>query len=374
MPRLLMITTTAATLQAFLLPFADDFRRQGWQVAAAAGDTAAHAAISSHFDAVYDLPFQRRIGPELLQAAWRLRRIVAQFKPELIHVHTPVAAALARLALIGSRVPLVYTVHGFHYQADKKGIKNQLYLTIEHVLAPFTTHLITINPEDLAVAQRLAVPASYMPGIGVDPVQWRPDPQTLESQEALSKQLGIPASAPALLMIAEFNPDKRHSDLLQAFAQITPRYPQAYLLLAGQGPLQPTIAKQAAQLKIADQVRFLGHRRDIPALIQRATAIILPSVREGLPRSLLEAMSMSRPIVVSNVRGCRQLGAQGGLVYPAGDIDALAQHLAALLDQPEYAARLGQQGRQAILNQGYAVENILQAHRKLYDTLLAATT
>lgn len=371
--KLLMVTTTATTLHAFLLPFADDLRQQEWQVDAAASGLAGYPALPSRFGQLHPLPLQRRIGPELLRAAWHLRRLVRRQCYDLVHVHTPVAAALVRLALAGTGTPVIYTAHGFHYQASRTGWRNRVYLMVEQLLAPLTTHLVTINQEDYQVAQTLRVPASHMPGIGIDSRQWRPDPQTASQQASLRQQLQLPEQAVVFLMIAECNPDKRHSDLINAVKLIRDQgnCPNLHVLLAGQGALFARIRQQIDQAKLTDRIHLLGQRQDIPALIQLSRAVVLPSIREGLPRSLLEAMSMARAIIVSDVRGSRELGQQGGLLHAPENADALAQCLTRLYENPQEAIALGLAGRQAILTQGYDLNAILKQHQRLYATVLA---
>ena len=146
-------------------------------------------------------------------------------------------------------------------------------------------------------------------------------------------------------MIAEFVPGKRHRDALAAFARLG--RPDVWLALAGTGPLVDEMKRRAAELGVADRVRFLGVRRDIPALVRASVAVLLPSEREGLPRSAMESMSLGVPVIGSRIRGTADLLEGGcGLLVPVGDSAALADALARILDHPEEAREMARRGRE----------------------------
>lgn len=135
-PRLLFIATVPVTLRSFLLPYARHFRSLGWRVDGAANGISACASCSAAFDAVHDVPFSRSpLAPEnLVTAAGRIRRLAETEEYDLVHVHTPVAAFVTRLALRRLRLRglhVAYTAHGFHFYEGGPPLRNALFLLLE---------------------------------------------------------------------------------------------------------------------------------------------------------------------------------------------------------------------------------------------------
>jgi len=221
-PALLQVATISATLNGFLLPFAIHFRRSGWIVNAAARDVTQCCACIKAFDHVYNVVWSRNpLDPNnLLTASRQIRKIVASGQYDIVHVHTPVAAFVARYALRNIRKQgkprVIYTAHGFHFYRGGPLIRNLIYQGLEKLAGGWTDYLVTINREDETAAKRLhLVPSErvwYMPGIGVDTRYY--DPTRISDKEvaAVRRDLGLSAQAPLLLMIAGFDPGKRHRE------------------------------------------------------------------------------------------------------------------------------------------------------------------
>jgi glycosyltransferase involved in cell wall biosynthesis len=168
-------------------------------------------------------------------------------------------------------------------------------------------------------------------------------------------------------MVAEFVERKRHADAIRAFSKIV--HPRAQLVLAGSGPLFEPMKRLAAKLGVADRVHFLGQRNDVPVLIKASRAVILPSSQEGLPQSILEALSMGVPVIGSRIRGTTELlGQNAGVLVDLGDIDQLAQAMRLLIDDTAAAAAMGQAGRRQ--SEAYDLTHILRMHEDLYEEAL----
>ncbi|PTQ90037.1 glycosyltransferase [Agitococcus lubricus] len=371
--RLIIITSIATTIRAFLLPYARHYRKLGWQVDAAAQSLSANQELQQEFDVCHELPLTRnpRNISALMQSPAAIRQLVVAGNYDLVHVHTPIAAFLVRFALKGlnKRPKVVYTAHGFHFHRHGKPLTNFIFQQLEKMAAPWCDALITINKEDFQAAKQagFATRIEYMAGIGVDTSSLTAEDILPTQTTQIRQQLSLKESDVLFLMIAEFNLGKRHFDALNALAQ-TPSH--VHLAFAGVGGLFDEVKNLATQLGIAKRVHFLGFRRDIPVLIRISRAVILPSEREGLPRSLLEAMSLSTPIIGSNIRGVAELAADNcGLLHEVGDSQGLAQAIIYLTEQPILAQQMGQAARQKVL--AYDVQKIIEHHDKLYAELLA---
>jgi glycosyltransferase involved in cell wall biosynthesis len=379
MPKLLIASTVPVTLRGFLLPYAEHFRARGYRVDALANGVSAYPDCVATFDHVYDINWSRNpLHPShFLSVPSRIREIVQRERYDLVHVHTPVAAFVTRYALRKLRragdVKVVYTAHGFHFHEGGSWLKNSLYRRVERSAGAWTDYLVVINRDDEKAARDLGlVPPErlrYMPGIGVDTQLNAPANVPADAVAKVRHELGLASEQPLLLMIAEFNPGKRHRDALQALAEL--RRSDVVLACAGTGPLEAETKLLAEKLGVMQQMRFLGYRRDIPALIRSARAVLLPSEREGLPRSLMEALALEVPCLGTQIRGITDLLQDGtGLLFPVGDAQACAEKMAWVLDHPDEARAMGVKGRERMVAE-YDVRRLIQMHEELYDEALA---
>jgi glycosyltransferase involved in cell wall biosynthesis len=301
-----------------------------------------------------------------------LRALVEREGYDIVHVHTPIAAFVTRMALrrwqAQGQGRLIYTAHGFHFHPRGHPVKNALFYSLERLASPFTDYLVVMNEADRRAAERLVGPARtvYMPGIGVD-LDFYGRPTPLEAVARFRASLGLEPEQPYFLMIAEFIPRKRHRDALRAFS-LLPRQ-EAHLVLAGQGPLLEEMKALAARLGIAKRVHFLGFRRDIPTLIQGAVATLLPSEQEGLPRAIMESFCLGVPAIGADVRGIHELLREGaGLLHPVGDVQALARAMQFVLEHPQESRQMGQTGQERV--KAYDLRNLLHLHEELYHRAL----
>lgn len=377
-PRLLFVATVSVTLRSFLLPYARYFRSLGWRVDGAADGVSGCPSCTAAFDAVHEVPFSRNplAVPSLATAATRLRFLAEAGRYDLVHVHTPVAAFVTRLALrhLRSRgLRMVYTAHGFHFFKGGPPLRNALFLALEKLAGNWTDRLVVINGEDEAAARRYRlVPPERLrlfPGVGVDTAAFARESVDPGSVTALRRELGLPEESPFFLMVAEFNPGKRHRDLLRAFAALPPLAPAPYLVCAGEGPLLEETKRLAAALGVAERVCFPGYRRDVKVLLKGATALVLPSEREGLPVSVLEALAMETPVIGADARGIRDLLRDDcGLLVPVGDTDALCTALCQILAHPQEARARAERGRRRALEMD--MSRLLPLTEALYRELL----
>jgi glycosyltransferase involved in cell wall biosynthesis len=369
------------TLEAFLTPFAEYFRAQGWRVDALANGATGNEHIAEAFDNRLDVAWSRNpLAPSnLLGTATRVREIVSEGRYDLVHVHTPIAAFVTRYALrslpAATRPVVVYTAHGFHFYEGGSALRNRLYRTMERIAAPWTDYLVTINDEDYRAARALGGIAPervrFIPGIGVDLARFEAGSDPAEKVEAVRRELDLAHSAFAVTMVAEFAPVKRHAHVLQALARVTD--PRVVLVLVGEGPLEPRLREQVAALRLSERVRFAGYRRDIPAVLAASDALLLASEREGLPRSVLEGMAAGLPVIGTATRGITDAvgSPDAGWIAPKHDVAALAAAIDAAASDPAEAARRGTMAR-ARASAEFALPRIIQAYEELYREALAS--
>ncbi|MDR3686674.1 MAG: glycosyltransferase [Coriobacteriia bacterium] len=383
MPSALFVTTVPITLEAFLLPFADHFRSEGWRVDALANGAAGLPALDGHFDERFDVAWSRNpLAPSnLIGTSRRVREVVVAGGYDIVHVHTPIAAFVTRYALSGLREQpggpvVIYTAHGFHFYRGQGALGRTFFRSMERAAAPWTDYLVTINQEDFTAAKALGGIAPdrvrLIPGIGVDCNRFTPGTLPAEQIARTRIELGGGATPPdgfLITMVAEFGAVKRHALAIDAFSRVTDA--RAHLALVGDGPLEADVRAQVTRLGLADRVTFVGYRRDIPAVLEASDALLLTSEREGLNRSVLEAMASGRPIVGTDTRGITDaVGDKAGWIVGHNDAAGLAAAIDAAAADPGELARRGAVARQRACTE-FALDTIVTAYDGLYREALA---
>lgn len=235
-----------------------------------------------------------------------------------IHCHSPVGGALARLAAYRRGIRVIYTAHGFHFYPGAP-LKNWLlYYPAEKLLSYGTDVLITVNREDFGLAKRrmLSKKVCYIPGVGIDVDQRKPLAKADRAalRERFCRKYRIPQDAVILLSVGELSRRKNHRIVLSALAQLE-REDVCYVI-CGKGECRRQLVRQAERLGISSRIRLAGFQEDLTEFYQSADLFVLPSLQEGMPAALMEAMAAGLPCIVSDIRGSRELvTARGGRVF-----------------------------------------------------------
>ena len=236
-----------------------------------------------------------------IKAYRQLKDLMKEERFDGVHCHTPMAGVLARLAANATHTrPVLYTAHGFHFY---KGcpIQNKLiYETAERFMARYTDALITINEEDYQAAQTFALrgKAYKIPGVGVD-VEKIQNMQVDRAEKR--KELGVPEDAFVVISVGELIHRKNHIAVIRALKNINIQ--KLYYVICGSGKLDAYLKEEVKKLGIEDKVLFAGFRSDVIELMDSADLFCFPSLQEGLPVALMEAMAVGMPCIASKIRG-----------------------------------------------------------------------
>ena len=320
-------------------------------------------------DRVFDVPFDRSpFSARNIKAYRELKKIIDENCYDYIHCNTPVGGLLTRAAARKSRsrgTKVLYTAHGFHFYKGAPRKNWLIYYPIERFAARWTDALITINAEDHALArERFGCPVFEIHGVGVSAERYYP--ATPERQGLLREKLGFLPEERLILCVGELLPNKNQQMAIAAMQQVVRQFPDARLLLAGNGPQKETLEEQVRSCGLEKHVVLLGYCTNLEEYQQIAEIAISCSRREGLPLNIIEAMLSRNPVVATHNRGNDELVRDGetGYLVQVGDVDALAQRLCTLLASPELADQMGRQG--LVLATGYTAPVVQEELKEIY--------
>lgn len=370
--KVLFIASVYRHLTAFHIPYMNYLQSKGYEVwAAGAEDDQIKKELAELGITCVDISFSRSpLKKGNIEAYRMLRKLFTEGAFDLVHVHTPVAALLTRIAFRhSSRGKIIYTAHGFHFYKGAPMANWFIYYPLERLAARWTDSLITMNDEDFERAMKMGFlkgSVHYVHGVGVEPVSMS---GSMESKLTLKRVLGIKDDSVVVSYIAEINQNKNHQFLLKNWKLIKEKSPTAVLLLIGNGDMRSEIVKFIEENQLED-INVLGHRNDVHELLQITDIVSLLSHREGLPKSIMEAMAASIPCVVTDTRGLRDLitNDENGFVVPHGDDTTLIESFVTLMNDEEKRLAMGTAARQDV--EPYRLENVLQEYIAIYDDVL----
>jgi glycosyltransferase involved in cell wall biosynthesis len=374
---MLVVSTVPTTANHFLSPFARRFRAAGWRVEVATRGDPDAAALDDSFDAVHRLPWARSLANSgNVRAVRAMRRLLVHGRYDLVHVHTPVAAMVTRLAAASlgrRRPPLVYTAHGFHFHSNGSRLANLGFASAERLAGRWTDRLVVINREDEqeALRRRIVAPGrlASVPGIGIDLEEYAPTAALLAQARRVRAEWNVPTGEKAYLMVAELRPVKNHATAVRALARLP--HDRSHLFLAGAGPMRGEITRIAEESGVRDRVHFLGFVPEIRPQILAADATVLTSYREGLSRAVLESLALGVPVVGADSRGIRDLlDERVGVLVPPADVDAVADGLLRVRCLPTGGA-LRERTAQRLAP--YSLANVIASHERLYGEVIGET-
>lgn len=279
-----------------------------------------------------------------LVAYRQLKRLMETEHFDLVHCHTPMGGVLGRICASKYRkkgTKVIYTVHGFHFFKGAP-IKNWLiYYPIEKICSYMTDMLITINREDYALAQKKmhAKHIEYVPGVGVDTKKFQ---NGLIDVKMKRSELGISDEDILLLSVGELSSRKNHVVVIKALSKIRQIFDleKIYYFICGTGGSLIELQKIVHEMNLDDVVQFLGFRTDISELCQASDLFVFPSLQEGLPVALMEAIACRTPVLCSKIRGNEDLIQNEKDMFEAKDVEGLVAILKdVLLDENKQIRR-----------------------------------
>jgi glycosyltransferase involved in cell wall biosynthesis len=292
----------------------------------------------------------------------RLLEAVETHDISVLHAHEFYMGMIGAAVSLATGIPLVVTIHGKQYYPDRRRRR-----TMCRMVAARAAALVTVS-QDL---RRFFCHTTGTPSDRVRVIYNGIDLQPFESGREKAELLastGIPTSAQILGTVGNLYPVKGHRDLIRAMRPIVERRPATHLVILGRGALHDSLLVEAETLGIRDRVHLLGYREDVHDWLAAMNVFAMPSVSEGLPLSLLEAMATGVPSVVTDVGGMPEVVADGetGFVIRQGNVAELADRISFLLEDPSRAVGMGAAGR-GLVARRFALDRMVAEYSEVYD-------
>ncbi|MGA3696897.1 glycosyltransferase family 4 protein [Enterobacteriaceae bacterium TYF_5] len=340
-----------------------EINKQGHQALVIVGESGAltKQLEENNIDYIIEPRLKRNISPiNDLLCALHLRSTLKKISPDLVSLHSSKAGIVGRLALIKSNIPCVFTAHGWAFADGVSNINKKLYIFIEKIFSHFCKKIITVSKQDKDLALKYNVTTSKHQIVVHNGIPDRSHlfPKSNKFDNNIK-----------LITVARFSAQKDHISLLNALAKIKNK--NWTLNLIGKGPLENEIKDQASYLGLSDKINFLGERSDVSYLLSQSDIFILPSNWEGLPRSIIEAMSFSLPIIASNVGGVNEMVSdKNGFLIPRNDIELLGNAINELITNKTLREAQGYNSR-IIYESGFNFERMFDKTYSIYNELIS---
>lgn len=305
-----------------------------------------------------------------LRALKQIKSIIKAENIDAVQCSTPIGGALGRIAAWQCGVKhIIYTAHGFLFFKGAPLINRTIYKWEENILSHITDTLITINPEDYRAALQLQLRGNNKPymvhGAGVE-IGVDVNVDTTKKKE----ELKLPKDSVIVISAGDLNINKNNHVVIRALDLIDNR--NIHYLICGVGPEESNLRKLANDCGVKANVHFLGYRTDMPELLKTADIFVMPSFREGVPRSLLEAMDLGKPCVGSRTRGIADLiddGIGGYICNPKKPKD-FADAFTMLIEDKNLRHSMGEHNHEKA--KGYSYKIVRQEYFDIYRKVLTA--
>jgi glycosyltransferase involved in cell wall biosynthesis len=374
--KILQVTAVDFTVKKFLLPLADDLKKNNYEVHIACDVNEIGIALQNQGYNIKHIPFSRNFNViNHTKALFSLISLIKKEKYDIIHSHTPVASLIARMAAVICRVPLnVYTAHGFYFHENMRPFVYKIAYSLEKIWGKYLTDYLFFQSRedyDLALKHKFNKPSRLIHiNNGVSDEKFNPKDY---NRNAIRESLGL-KDEKVILFVGRLVEEKGIKELLEAFELLSVHHDDFKLILVGGGVTGDRDSLNVEEIvdgmneSVKQNIILLGLRDDIPELLAASDLFTLPSYREGLPRSIIEAMAMGKPIVATNIRGCREEVFEGINGYLCNDRDpkSLADAIKSILIDEEKLSTFGSNSRRIFLEEFEEIK-VLNRQMKVFN-------
>ena len=368
--KVLLTATVQSHICQFHKPLVEVLHSKGYEVHVAARDNLAEKnGLKLDFvDKIYNVPFARSPkSKDNIKAYKILKKLIEKEKYDIVHCNTPMGGIVTRLAARKARkqgTKVYYTAHGFHFYNGSPKKNWIVYYPIEKIFSRITDKLITITQEDYDIAKnKFYCPIERIHGVGVSSDRYHPISHT--EQIELKNRLGI-LNKYVILCVGELLPNKNQQMAIYVMKEVIKKYPDAILLLAGNGPERESLSNLINILSLNKNIKLLGYVTNLNEYQQITDVAISCSKREGLPLNIVEAMLTGTPIVASENRGHRELICDGknGYLVSLNNVNDMSKKVIELLNNKELCNSIKERALKYAEN--YSVDKVKKELEKIY--------
>jgi glycosyltransferase EpsD len=345
--KVLLTATVQSHICQFHKPLVEVLHAHGCEVHVAARDNLAEKnGLKLDFvDKIYDIPFSR--SPKSMQniKAYReLRKIIEAGHYDIVHCNTPMGGIVTRLATRKARkhgTKVFYTAHGFHFYEGATKKNWMVFYPIEKFFSRLTDKLITITAEDYHLAsKKFHCQVERIHGVGVDEKRYFPVDD--DEKIKLRQEMGFTPEQKIILCVGELLLNKNQTMAIHIMNQIVKTFPDAQLILAGNGPEKEVLEQEIANCGLQENVQMIGYCTHLQDYQHIADVLVSCSKREGLPLNIVEAMLSGTPVVASVNRGHKELIRDGenGFLVSANDAQRMSERVLEVLNKNQVAVTL----------------------------------
>ncbi len=316
---------------------------------------------------------QRSIHPlKDLAAFIKIYLILRKQKPDIVHTHSSKAGILGRWAAFLSGVPIIiHTIHGFGFHSEQAFLKQRLFVFLERITSAITSKFIAVSKENINNGRNWGILKSEQASLIRSGINLE-DFMSKNSEEGLKfrQSMGIPTEAPLVGMVACFKPQKSPIDFVKIASEVLKSIKQTYFLMVGDGELRQKIEVEKQKRSLNRRLILSGWRRDIPSIMKAIDVLVLPSLWEGLPRVIPEAMASGKPVVASSIDGAKDIikdGENGFLVRPH-DIDRFASRVCLLLRDRKLSQKISNEALKGL--DEFDINMMVRKQEDLYCSLM----
>jgi len=372
MPHKILYYTDCDTVggaEQYLLTVFEKIDRNKWQIVLAYHPS---DEISSFVNKVRELNIETVSIPPVrgysdLYNIWKFIKILRSIRPSIFHANLnwPLSCTYGIIAAFLARVKIIVATQ--HLYSDTGSRLSNL---IQRIVSRLVNRYVSVSSH---IAKSMKEHIS--PDIKVDVIHNGIMLQKYSGVNSTNGGLDVFSGLKTkqnfliILTVARLNKQKGHKYLLEAAGMVD----YANFVFAGDGPERDNLEAYARKLQIDDRIKFLGHREDTPTLINGCDLFVLPSLFEGLPLTIIEAMAAGKPVIASDIPGIDEevIQDETGLLVPKENPEALGAAINSLLSNPEYAQRLGSAGR-IRANEEFSADKMVKRISDIYEELIGS--
>ena len=298
-------------------------------------------------------------------------------KFDIVHCHSPICSIITRIVFQKYRIKynskLLYTAHGFHFYKGAPKKNWLIYYPAEKICSYMTDVLITINKEDYNLAKKKmkAKKVEYLPGIGINLSKFNDK----SCDNSLKDKLGCKSDEVMLISVGELSTRKNHEVVIKSLVKLKNEdeslFNRIKYFIVGKGDLENYLLSIIKENNLENNVRLLGFRSDVDELLRAADVFVFPSLQEGLPVALMEAMASGLPVIASKIRGNTDLieNGKGGFLISPYNIVGFEKAIRKAVNNPNDFLKMKKVNLETIKN--FSDQIILDKTEKIYSVLMS---